>query len=57
MAYFQSVAQDLAGQGPLHFAGINCHVNGRFCDQLGLMGHPMVGFVYGGCLVPFGAHC
>ena len=55
IAYLERLAQEFPESGPVHFAVLNCHVNRNFCDQLKLMGHPMVGFMYGGRLVPAAA--
>ncbi|CAE7928467.1 unnamed protein product [Symbiodinium sp. KB8] len=48
MAYLEAMAQELPHNSPIHFGALNCHFNQKFCVDLGLIGHPMVGLVYGG---------
>ena len=48
IAYLEAVAQELPDNGPVHFGALNCHVNRKFCADMGLIGHPMVGLIYGG---------
>ena len=48
MSYLEAMARDFLDEVPVHFGALNCYVNRQFCGRLGLMGHPMVGLVYGG---------
>ena len=43
LEYMNSVSSQLPGNSHTHLAALNCHFNQKLCDELGLMGHPMLG--------------